>query len=189
MQLLLFLFTVAPTVEKTEVFRKGKNFANRTYFAICIMRKHYFLLWTKETAVFPCIYHGVIFCSAKLFDCAVNFKLYLNIFIFLTRSRQRPISYRNQSIDLLCKSMDWFLYNIGLRRERGKDKYKSNIKGTIFELRSSPLFRDQPYKEILEVKCQACNFTGVLSFMSVCEDFGHIFPSCFLQKFSQLNLE
>ena len=27
------------------------------------------------------------------------------------------MSYRNQSIDLLCKSMDWFLYDIGLRRE------------------------------------------------------------------------
>ena len=39
----------------------------------------------------------------------------------LTLSRQRPISYRNQSIDLLCKSMDWFLYDISLRHERIKD--------------------------------------------------------------------
>ena len=29
----------------------------------------------------------------------------------LTFSRRRPISYRNQSIDLLCKSMDEFLCN------------------------------------------------------------------------------
>ena len=29
-----------------------------------------------------------------------------------------PLSYRNQSIDLLCKSMDWFLYDNGLRHER-----------------------------------------------------------------------
>ena len=28
-----------------------------------------------------------------------------------------PISYRNQSIDLLGKSMDWFLYDIGLGHE------------------------------------------------------------------------
>ena len=76
-------FKVAPRVEKTEVFRKGWNFANRTYFASCIMRKHYFLLWTKETAFFPYFYHGIIFYSAELFDCAVNFKFYLNIFIFL----------------------------------------------------------------------------------------------------------
>ena len=30
----------------------------------------------------------------------------------------RSISYRNQSIDLQSKSMDWFLYDIGLGRER-----------------------------------------------------------------------
>ena len=28
----------------------------------------------------------------------------------LTRSRGRPLSYRNHSIDLRSKSMDWFLY-------------------------------------------------------------------------------
>ena len=38
----------------------------------------------------------------------------------LTLSWRRPISYRNQSIDLLCKSMDWFLYDTGLRHERVK---------------------------------------------------------------------
>ena len=37
---------------------------------------------------------------------------------FLTLSWRRPISYRNQSTDLLCNSMDWFLYDIGLRHER-----------------------------------------------------------------------
>ena len=36
----------------------------------------------------------------------------------LTLSRRRPLSYRNQSIDLLCKSMDWFLYDNGLSHER-----------------------------------------------------------------------
>ena len=41
---------------------------------------------------------------------------------FLTLSWRRPLSYRSQSIDLLCKSMDWFLYNSGLRHERVKGK-------------------------------------------------------------------
>ena len=36
----------------------------------------------------------------------------------LTLSWRRPISYRNQSIDFLRKSMDWFLYDIGLHHER-----------------------------------------------------------------------
>ena len=30
------------------------------------------------------------------------------------------LSYRNQFIDLLCKSVDWFLYDRGLRHERVK---------------------------------------------------------------------
>ena len=33
----------------------------------------------------------------------------------LTLSWRRSLSYRNQSIDLLCKSMDWFLYDRDLR--------------------------------------------------------------------------
>ena len=36
----------------------------------------------------------------------------------LTLSLRRSLSYRNQSIDLLLKSMDWFLYDNGLRHER-----------------------------------------------------------------------
>ena len=31
----------------------------------------------------------------------------------LTLSWRRPLSYRNKSIDLLCKSMDWFRYDNG----------------------------------------------------------------------------
>ena len=33
------------------------------------------------------------------------------LFVILTLSWRRSQSYRNQSIDLLCKSMDWFLYD------------------------------------------------------------------------------
>ena len=36
----------------------------------------------------------------------------------LTLSWWRSLSYSNQSTDLLCKSMDWFLYDRDLRRER-----------------------------------------------------------------------
>ena len=41
--------------------------------------------------------------------------------ISLTLSWRGPLSYRNQSIDLQSKSMDWFLYDNGTRHERGKD--------------------------------------------------------------------
>ena len=43
------MVNVAARVEKIEVFKRGWNFANRTYFTSCIMKKHYFLTWTKET--------------------------------------------------------------------------------------------------------------------------------------------
>ena len=46
----------------------------------------------------------------------------INTIVWLTLSWRRPISYWNQSIDLLRKSMDWFLYDIGLRHERVKQK-------------------------------------------------------------------
>ena len=38
----------------------------------------------------------------------------------LTLSWRRPLSYRNQSTDLLWKSLDWFLYDNGLHHERVK---------------------------------------------------------------------
>ena len=50
----------------------------------------------------------------------------------LTLSRWRPLSYRNQSIDLLCKSMDWFLYDNGLRLKRAKDRLKDSNFGRMF---------------------------------------------------------
>ena len=40
----------------------------------------------------------------------------------LTLSWRRLLSYRNQFIDLLRKSMDWFLYDNRLRHERVNDK-------------------------------------------------------------------
>ena len=45
----------------------------------------------------------------------------------LTLSWWRPLSYRNQSIDLFCKSMDWFLYDNGLRHERVKTLYSCRL--------------------------------------------------------------
>ena len=45
---------------------------------------------------------------------------------FLTLSWQRSLSHRNQSIDLLCKSMEWFLYDNGFRHERVKANLASS---------------------------------------------------------------
>ena len=45
----------------------------------------------------------------------------------LTLSWRRPLSYRNQPIDLLCKSMDWFLYDNDPRHERVKMMTEWNL--------------------------------------------------------------
>ena len=42
------------------------------------------------------------------------------ISMMLTLLCRRSLSYRNQPIDLLCKSMDWFLYDNGLCHENVK---------------------------------------------------------------------
>ena len=71
--LIFGLNKVAPRVEKTEVFKKGWNFAS--CFAACIIKKGFFLLlWRKETAFFLHFHHEIIFYSAELFECAFNFK-------------------------------------------------------------------------------------------------------------------
>ena len=44
------------------------------------------------------------------------------VYTFLALSWWRSLSYRNQFIDLLCKSMDWFLYDRDLRHQRGVEK-------------------------------------------------------------------
>ena len=42
------------------------------------------------------------------------------LFASLTLSRRSFLLYRNQSIDLACKSMDWFLYDKDYRHKRVK---------------------------------------------------------------------
>ena len=125
--------------------KRFKFWKNKTYFTSCTMKKHYFLLWAKETAFFPYIYQW---------------------------------NYSLQRWAICLRSQLWIL----LEHHIFKHRHKSNIKGGIFELRSSNLFRDQRCKDVLDIKCQACNFTGVLSFTGVCENFGPIFLTSILQN-------
>ena len=46
----------------------------------------------------------------------------------LTFSWRRPLSYRNQSIDLRSKSMDWFLCDNGLRYVKGTFHSKPTLR-------------------------------------------------------------
>ena len=47
----------------------------------------------------------------------IHHKFEIDISFVLTLSWQRSLSYRNQSIDLLSKSIDWFLYHKDIRHE------------------------------------------------------------------------
>ena len=42
--------------------------------------------------------------------------------LHLTLSLRRSLLYRNQAIDLLCKSMDWFLYDRDFSYEGAKSQ-------------------------------------------------------------------
>ena len=66
----------------------------------------YFQIWTNFCFIHTYLYHS-----------------FIHSFIDLTLSWRRPLSYRNQSIDLQSKSMDWFLYDDGLRHESVKLKF------------------------------------------------------------------
>ena len=52
-------------------------------------------------------------CQKKWYYLIFN-----ELVISLTLSLQRLLSYRNQSIGLLCKSVDWFLYDRDFHHER-----------------------------------------------------------------------
>ena len=54
----------------------------------------------------------------KLFCCMYEEKFPQRFWKHLTLSWWRPLSYRNQSIELFPKLMDWFLYDNDLRHER-----------------------------------------------------------------------
>ena len=65
----------------------------------------------------------------------------------LTLSWERYLSYRNQSIDLPCKSMDRFLYDRDLRHERIKDALTYLKHGLVMML-----FREHLGVEYMGVK-------------------------------------
>ena len=60
-----------------------------------------------------------LLCNTKYLRNGLIFRIHFFV-RQLTLSWRRSLSYRNQSNDLLRKSMDWFLYDNGLRHERLK---------------------------------------------------------------------
>ena len=90
----------------------------------------------------------------------------------LTVSWRRPLSYRNQSIDLLCKSMDWFLYNNSLRHEWVKQLIDVVVSLYFLTWRKCPF----------GLPCQT-SFSGVSSEVSVKEWLGYFQYPDFCKSF------
>ena len=71
----------------------------------------------------------------------------------LTLSWRRPLSYRYQSIDLLRKSMNWFLYDNGLRHERVKEVlYNKSLSMKFLDLKGLKTVDHRVIFSVLEVK-------------------------------------
>ena len=70
----------------------------------------------------------------------------------LTLSRRRPLSYRNQSIDLLAKSMDWFLYDTASVL-KGLNPNQNDINSPYipFHNESSRWFKKKPLEHLNQI--------------------------------------
>ena len=91
----------------------------------------------------------------SILEYFLSFRFYWS----LTLSWRRSVSYRNQSIDLQSKLMDWFLYDRDLRHERGKinrrngEKNYSNI-SAFYTLRM-----EWNLKSLCKIYCKYLVFT------------------------------
>ena len=63
----------------------------------------------------------------EIFECFIWFSEINANICMLNPFKTRPLSYRNQCIDLLRKSMDWFVHDNVLRHERVKQIWKSQL--------------------------------------------------------------
>ena len=98
-----FLVSFSKRVAFANYFGKFQNLENKFGHTIDM-----FINWFYFFTGFP----NLLFSQSLRALCITRFEVNS-----LTLSWRRPL-YRNQSIDLLCKSMDWFLYDNGLRHER-----------------------------------------------------------------------
>ena len=80
-------------------------------FLSIIRKAHYIFSATNQ------LFLQVLFRSLKIKHMHSSTNI---LSLVLTLSRKRFLSYRKHSIDLLWKSMDWFLYHRDHRHERVK---------------------------------------------------------------------
>ena len=145
-----FLFVSFPFGIKTRVFKGGRNFSSEIIVKLLFFKHfvplllftsitssilqhpmlHFYTLWNVTKPKVFWRFQGLQKwnngCCRMLESNEINGSIDTKwiktnpIKDISTLSRRRSLSYRNQSIDFLCKSMDWFLYHSKLRHERSK---------------------------------------------------------------------
>ena len=99
-----------------------------------------------------------------------------------TLSQRRSLSYRNQSMVLLCKSVDFFQYGRDLRHERVKlllDNSEHTWKGTLLPR----FFEDRPYWNAVVITVSL-----MVAFRSMFMFDGHRPPGYCRSTFRDINL-
>ena len=99
-------------------------------------------IWPFEKKYKPRFKNKIIFLNFKEY---VGLNIFLHFFPILTLSWRRSLSYRNQSTDLKSKSIDWFLYDKGLRHESIKKNFKKNLCTASKNLKISHILNNRKY--------------------------------------------
>ena len=81
--------------------------------------------------------------------------------LFNSFKTEAALSYRNQSIDLLCKSMDWFLYDNALRPVR-VNNFRAMI-GKLFGSLRLPRFNEKMILKSYELSTGVIKNDSILS--------------------------
>ena len=88
------------------------------------MRRFYYKMWQLLQNPTILLKNATFIrkCVVTVINVKTQFLVFLLDLIWneLALLWRRPLSYRNQSIDLRSRSMDWFLYDNDLRHERVK---------------------------------------------------------------------
>ena len=82
--------------------------------------------------------------------------------IFLTLSWLKSLLYKNQFIDLLCKSVDWFLYDTDLLHERVKVYWRTQKRQRFCSLVLLHVCFD------LVKMCFPINFSNIIFLVQTC---------------------
>ena len=80
----------------------------------------YLVMNCTSSMLWICFWNAFVFLFWVRSILEGTFKICIYCQTYLTLSWWRPLSYRNQSIDFLCKSAYWFLYDNGFHHERVK---------------------------------------------------------------------